>query len=482
MKYLLSLPAIFRTTLLLVLIVISTVSSCVFEPIDDQTDDNEDEEIEESISFDELPPANLGGQDFSQFSQLNRWQKPELTYYIHNFALEIPEQRQKEIFATAFGEWAKHSSLSFKEVFNKEEADLVLGFGSSHHCQLYDIVGERCRTNSRFFGQGGVLAHCYFPGSGLVSGDAHFDSGEYWSELNSGLQNGESSLLSVAMHEIGHGLGLDHSNDRNALMFDTYVPSDIKISLSSDDIARIQALYGPNNGTPPPTGPASSAPDVIPCSNTSSNGDADADGVHDDFERFVLGSDPLKCDTDGDGLADIEAAYGLNPLNPDTDGDGVNDGDELIAGTNPLIPDQGGNGTSFIGKYRGFDSFGSPFHLTIISTGEVKGELGVFYNGIPITINMYGVINNQGNLSVTSNDRYFTFFGQVASTGRASGGFQTARGAVGTWAADWYMFKKDDESDVLEYEPGENWENIAKYSPVSKNRKPTTHPIYNRVE
>jgi hypothetical protein len=40
-----------------------------------------------------------------------------------------------------------------------------------------------------------------------------------------------------------------------------------------------------------------------------------------------LGTDPLRPDSDGDGLTDAhEVSQGLNPLNPDTDGDGALDG------------------------------------------------------------------------------------------------------------------------------------------------------------
>jgi predicted Zn-dependent protease len=46
----------------------------------------------------------------------------------------------------------------------------------------------------------------------------------------------------VAAHDIGHALGLRHSADPNALMFDFYNGS--HRFLSADDIAGIQAKYG----------------------------------------------------------------------------------------------------------------------------------------------------------------------------------------------------------------------------------------------
>src|SRR5262249_1800154 len=76
-----------------------------------------------------------------------------------------------------------------------------------------------------------------------------------------------------------------------------------------------------------------------------------------DGEEIGRGTNPLKADTDGDGLPDgVEVRLGLNPLVRDTDGNGVADGDEdfdhdgltnlqeLALGTDPANPDTDGDG------------------------------------------------------------------------------------------------------------------------------------------
>ena len=45
-------------------------------------------------------------------------------------------------------------------------------------------------------------------------------------------------------HEIGHALGLAHSDDRNAVMFSTYLTGSLRRDLASDDIAALTAMYG----------------------------------------------------------------------------------------------------------------------------------------------------------------------------------------------------------------------------------------------
>ena len=64
--------------------------------------------------------------------------------------------------------------------------------------------------------------------------------------------------------------------------------------------------------------------------------DADGDGLINEQEA-LLGTDPLKYDTDGDGLNDGDEVniYHTDPLSADTDGDGTSDGLEVLAGTDP---------------------------------------------------------------------------------------------------------------------------------------------------
>ena len=72
--------------------------------------------------------------------------------------------------------------------------------------------------------------------------------------------------------------------------------------------------------------------------------DSDNDGLSDEFEERVLGTNPTLRDTDGDGLNDFrERDFGSNPLQPDSDLDGVNDYREVIVGTNPQSKDTDGD-------------------------------------------------------------------------------------------------------------------------------------------
>ena len=57
--------------------------------------------------------------------------------------------------------------------------------------------------------------------------------------------------------------------------------------------------------------------------------DYDLDGLTDDDELKIYLTNPVKADTDGDGLKDgFEIEHGFDPLDQDSDGNGIKDGDE----------------------------------------------------------------------------------------------------------------------------------------------------------
>ena len=74
----------------------------------------------------------------------------------------------------------------------------------------------------------------------------------------------------------------------------------------------------------------------------SFDGDSDGDGLSDDMETYMYGTDSNDWDSDDDNLSDEQEYlyYNTNPLDSDSDNDGILDGDEInIYGTDPLSCD-----------------------------------------------------------------------------------------------------------------------------------------------
>ena len=277
--------------------------------------------VEPEYRYDNLPSAGNEEAAISEYRAISQWNKLDINYFFINGTGKLEGDGELELVRQAFALWAQDTPLTFTEVSNQADADIVVGWASGDH-------GD----GDPFDGPGDVLAHASFPNPYDDSQVfLHFDDDERW--VNS--ESANVDLLTVAAHEIGHTLGLAHSSDPNALMYPSYRGP--HRFLDTDDIEGAQSLYGVASA--PPEAPEAPSSDATP--PPSAEQDSDQDGISDESEVLITGTDPENEDSDGDGLGDgVEVANRMNPLDPDMDKDGTSDGQEVANGTDPLFPEQ----------------------------------------------------------------------------------------------------------------------------------------------
>ena len=174
------------------------------------------------------------------------WDHRIITYFFQNGTADIEENNEQQAIRDAFALWSAQTDLYFLEVCAADDADIVFLWATFNH-------GDA----GPFDGQGGVLAHTLGgppPNDfGDQAGDMHFDDSETWT-LDTRPNNAQPiDLVTVAAHEIGHALGLDHTSVSGSLMLANYTGS--HRFLGSDDIAGIRSLYGQPQANIPVTGP-----------------------------------------------------------------------------------------------------------------------------------------------------------------------------------------------------------------------------------
>jgi len=270
--------------------------------------------------FDELPIKSNESTVFQEYQAIAKWSTTSIAYYFANGTDKLTGDTEKDLVRQAFGLWSAQTALTFNETTHENAANIIVGWAFGDH-------GD----GDAFDGPGDVLAHASFPNPyDDRQVFLHFDDDERWVDSNT--QNVD--LLTVAAHEIGHTLGLAHSSDPNSLMYPSY--DGPRRFLGDDDVAGIQDLYGvSSNPQPAPSVPGNETPP------TAEGTDGDQDGISDQDETLVTGTDPNNADSDNDGLVDgVEVTNQMNPLDPDMDKDGVSDGQEVDQGTDPFFPEQ----------------------------------------------------------------------------------------------------------------------------------------------
>ncbi|XP_024946353.1 matrix metalloproteinase-17 [Cephus cinctus] len=161
----------------------------------------------------------------------NGWNKRDITYFIANWTPKLSEEAVSEELARAFHAWSGYARLKFRQVYDPT-ADIIVAFGRGPHGDGYP-----------FDGNGNVLAHAFFPYEmGSYGGDIHFDDDENWKMRPSDPYDG-TDFFSVAVHELGHSLGLSHSPVPTSIMFPYYQGYTSNFQLSYDDILGMYQLY-----------------------------------------------------------------------------------------------------------------------------------------------------------------------------------------------------------------------------------------------
>jgi Matrixin/Putative peptidoglycan binding domain len=178
-----------------------------------------------------LPDHPTGGD--VAFATMCAWDHTELSYALDVGTDDIAGGAEWDAIRRAFASWEALGVLTFREVGVEDGPDIRVGWRPAEDPDLSMV--------------GGALAHADFPpGCGIITRTlpkpVHFDDSEHvWAV---GAVADAFDVETVALHELGHIVGLGHSNVPAAVMLPTVSPDFTKRTLTRDDVDGFTALYG----------------------------------------------------------------------------------------------------------------------------------------------------------------------------------------------------------------------------------------------
>jgi len=166
-----------------------------------------------------------------------------VAYYLHNTALPLNASDVQAALQAVLAEWSTYAAITFTPAATAEAGTSIdIAFLSGDHGDGFP-----------FDPYGAVLAHTFYPPPNPepIAGDMHLNHDEAWSI------DGSLQLYPVMLHEMGHALGLGHSDDPADVMYPYYQGTE---HLSTGDIQALRTLYAAPVVTVPTTPSEPSTP------------------------------------------------------------------------------------------------------------------------------------------------------------------------------------------------------------------------------
>jgi hypothetical protein len=173
------------------------------------------------------------------YTTFARWASTPVLVYVNPQNADVDPEAATGALQTAMNEWNTRSGSSFQYVYLGRTHDTTTGY-DGRNVILFRNAGD-----------GSALATTYswWSGTKMLDSDIVFWDAPFAFFTGTTGCNAGAYIEDIAVHELGHALGLGHSTASDASMYPTYkYCSQHMRSLAADDMAGAQELYPASEG------------------------------------------------------------------------------------------------------------------------------------------------------------------------------------------------------------------------------------------
>jgi hypothetical protein len=183
-----------------------------------------------------LTGAKWGAGQFGTSGGQVTWSFATTSGQFFQFDAPISQPEYQRLVRDAFDAWEAVANIDFVETSDSPASNIRLGWDAIDG--KWNTLGEEYGT----WGGGDEIGSA-------IHAEIRFDTAEAFS-LSKTVQDA-SNFYALAVHEIGHALGLAHSEDMESIMFPILGHA---VTLAAGDIAGAELLYGAADVDAAPTG------------------------------------------------------------------------------------------------------------------------------------------------------------------------------------------------------------------------------------